>query len=331
MINWLELSANERNELLGLVSQRTGLPAYAIEKDWWVTLALYAIFRTQWKDNIVFKGGTSLSKSWKLIERFSEDIDLAVDRSVLGFGENLSNKKAKALRKASCAFISGIFKDEIEKELLAIGIPANSFQLKVSETTDSDKDPQVLELYYVSTLKKGSYLKEAVLIEIGARSLREPAEQRTITSIINETLGGSVAGSAFSILTVTPVRTFLEKIFLLHEEFSKPADRIRTNRMSRHLYDIDRLMDTEFGNQAVKDTRLYNSIVDHRSKFNVIRGINYNNHSPKLVSFLPPQLVMKEWEADYKAMQNDMIYGESKEFNKIIERMILLQQRFRMV
>ena len=78
------------------------------------------------------KGGTSLSKSWELIERFSEDIDLVIDRSGLGFGEELSNSKIKELRKASCAFISGEFKDGLEKELLDLGIPADLFSLKVA-------------------------------------------------------------------------------------------------------------------------------------------------------------------------------------------------------
>ncbi|RYE34344.1 MAG: nucleotidyl transferase AbiEii/AbiGii toxin family protein, partial [Sphingobacteriales bacterium] len=229
MTKWLKLNTEEQNELLGLVSNKTGLLAYVIEKDWWVTLALFAIFRTQWKNNIVFKGGTSLSKSWGLIERFSEDIDLVIDRSVLGFEENLSKNKIKELRKASCAFTSGPFRDALENELLNLGVSKDMFELKVAETADSDRDPQLLELYYKSSLEKGSYLKEAVLIEIGARSLREPSEQRAITSIIEENLGDPDSfGAPFSILTVTPVRTFLEKIFLLHEEFSKPVDRIRT-------------------------------------------------------------------------------------------------------
>lgn len=330
MTKWLKLKTEERNEILGLVSNKTGLLAYVIEKDWWVTLALFVIFRTQWKDNIVFKGGTSLSKSWGLIERFSEDIDLVIDRSVLGFEENLSKNKIKELRKASCAFTSGPFRDALEYELWNLEVPKDMFELKVAETTDSDRDPQVLELYYKSSLEKGSYLKEAVLIEIGARSLREPSEQREISSIIGENLGdpGSF-GAPFSILTVTPVRTFLEKIFLLHEEFSKPIDRIRTERMSRHLYDIDRIMDAAFGQEAIDNTELYHSIVDHREKFNPIRGIDYKSHGPDQIKFIPPAELMSAWEADYKAMQNDMIYGDSKPFSSIIKRMEQLQQRFR--
>lgn len=332
MTNWLKQTPERQKELLGLVSNRTGLPAYAIEKDWWVTLALYAIFHTQWADNIVFKGGTSLSKSWDLIERFSEDIDLVIDRSVLGFDEDLSKTKIKELRKASCAFTSGTFKDALEKELVKLGVPAQLFTIKVADTTESDRDPQVLELYYESVLEKGVYLKEAVLIEIGARSLREPSELREINSIISQTLDNpSIAGAAFSILTVLPARTFLEKVFLLHEEFSKDPGKIRTDRMSRHLYDLDRIMDTEHGKQALKDKELYQSIIEHRAKFNIIRGIDYKNHGPKEINFIPPKEVIKDWENDYKAMQKDMIYGDSKPFSKLIERMEELTKRFRAI
>jgi len=332
MIDWLKLSAERQKELLGLASSRTGLPAYAIEKDWWVTLALYAVFQTKWAEHLVFKGGTSLSKSWDLIERFSEDIDLVIDRSVLGFGEDLSKTKVKELRKASCAFISGEFRDALEKQLLDLGIPSALFSLKVAPTTESDRDPQVLELYYESTLEKGNYLKEAVLIEIGARSLREPSEQRPISSIITQALKNpGITGKAFSVLTVLPARTFLEKIFLLHEEFSKEPDKIRTERMSRHLYDLDRIMDTPHGQQALEDQELYHSIVDHRAKFNSIRGISYEKHGPKQINFIPPQAVIAAWENDYKAMQESMIYGDSKPFTKLIQRMVELIERFRKI
>lgn len=98
MIAWLQHTPERQQELLGLASSRSGLPAGAIEKDWWVTLALNAIFQTPWAAGLVFKGGTSLSKSWGLIDRFSEDIDLVLDRAILGYPEDLSKTKIKALR-----------------------------------------------------------------------------------------------------------------------------------------------------------------------------------------------------------------------------------------
>lgn len=328
MIAWIKHTPERQRELLGLASSRSGLPAGAIEKDWWVTLALNAIFQTPWADALVFKGGTSLSKSWGLIDRFSEDIDLVLDRAVLGYPGDLSKTKIKALRRDSCAFISGEFREKLEQQILTMGVPPELFSLTVKETTEHDRDPQVLVLNYTSILDRDPYLREAVLIEIGARSLREPAEQREIGSLIGQTLkNNEVAGAPFSILTVTPPRTFLEKIFLLHEEFSKAEEKVKSERMSRHLYDIERIMRTEYAEQALTDKELYQGIVTHREKFNALRGLDYKGHQPETIRFLPPEALLKDWEADYRAMRESMFYGDSLPFAELISRLRNLQKR----
>ena len=106
---WLTLSKERRMELLNQATELTGLPEIAIEKDWWVTLALKASFDLKYSPSIVFKGGTSLSKGWNLIERFSEDIDLAIDKKLFGFDDDISKSQIKNLRKKSCEFISTNF------------------------------------------------------------------------------------------------------------------------------------------------------------------------------------------------------------------------------
>lgn len=332
MIEWLKQPVERQRELIDQVSSKTGLPAIAIEKDWWVTLALQAVFQTEWSDALVFKGGTSLSKAWKIIERFSEDIDLVLDRSVLGFAGDLSKSKVKELRKRSCEFTSGPFREAIEAQLLAMGVPKELFTLTAREVTASDTDPQVLVLKYRSVVETTSYLKEAVLIEVGARSLREPAEPREIASLITETLGDpDLSGKPFQVLTVVPARTFLEKAFLLHEEFAKPGDSAIRDRMSRHLYDLERLMDTEHSQKALDDQELYQIIVVHREQYNTVRGLDYAGHQPHLIDFVPPEAVLKEWEADYKAMQENMIYGDALSFKRLIDRVTELRERFRKI
>lgn len=107
--NWLTLSRERRVEILNQATELTGLPAIAIEKDWWVSLCLNASFSLPYSKNIVFKGGTSLSKGWDLIERFSEDIDLAIDRKFFGFEGDISKTQIRKLRKQSCEFISTEF------------------------------------------------------------------------------------------------------------------------------------------------------------------------------------------------------------------------------
>lgn len=110
MNEWLKLSEKRRLEILKQVNNQTGLPTDAIEKDWWVTITLKAIFLSKFAEHLVFKGGTSLSKAYNLIERFSEDIDLSIDRTILGFEGELSKTQIKKLRKASGNFIVGELK-----------------------------------------------------------------------------------------------------------------------------------------------------------------------------------------------------------------------------
>ena len=97
MFEWHHLPDETKRNILIEVSNEKGYPANVVEKDWWVTLALKAVFDTPWASQLVFKGGTSLSKSWNLIERFSEDVDLVMDKTVLGFSadEELSNSQIK--------------------------------------------------------------------------------------------------------------------------------------------------------------------------------------------------------------------------------------------
>lgn len=325
--NWLTLSKERRIEILNQATELTGLPSVAIEKDWWVTLALNASFSLPYSKNIVFKGGTSLSKGWNLIERFSEDIDLAIDRKFFGFDGDISKTQIKNLRKLSCEFISTTFLADLTKTLTEWKA-IDECKLIAQPVKDSDKDPQVIEIHYNSVIDTSEYLPQRVLIEVSSRSLMEPIEERKINSILSENFPQqSFVTVPFAIPTVLPQRTFLEKIFLLHEEFSQDAEKIRIDRLSRHLYDLEKLMDTEHGVEALKNKDLYNNIVAHREKFNPLRGLDYANHIPNKISIIPPDTVMKDYEKDYEAMTSFMIYGEPLKFDQLMKRILELQTR----
>lgn len=324
---WLTLSKERRIELLNLATELTGLPEIAIEKDWWVTLALKASFELNYSPSIVFKGGTSLSNGWNLIERFSEDIDLAIDRKFFGFDGDISKSQIKNLRKASCEFISTTFLKDLTNQLIEWKA-IDECRLNAQPIMDSDKDPQVIEIHYNSVFDKSDYLPQRVLIEVSSRSLMEPSESREINSLISAAFPNQTfATGPFSISTVLPQRTFLEKVFLLHEEFSQATTKIRIERLSRHLYDLEKLMDTEHGKAAIKDAELYKGIVTHREKFNPLRGVDYSNHIPGKIKIIPPDTVIKEWEKDYQAMTQNMIYGDPLNFDKLIERIQELEKR----
>ena len=325
--NWLTLSEERRIEILNQTTELTGLPSVAIEKDWWVTLVLNASFSLPYSKNIVFKGGTSLSKAWNLIERFSEDIDLAIDRKFFGFEGNISKSQIRNLRKQSCEFISNTFLADLKEKFTEWGV-IDDCKLIAQPVKDSDKDPQVIEIHYNSVIDNSAYLPQRVLIEVSSRSLVEPSEERKIGSILSENFSKQTfASEPFLIPTVLPQRTFLEKVFLLHEEFSQDTGKIRIDRLSRHLYDLEKLMDTEHGIEALKNTQLYNNIVSHREKFNPLRGLDYANHKPRKISVIPPEDVFKDYEKDYEAMTDFMIYGKSLKFDQLIKRILELQKR----
>lgn len=331
MIPWLQLENERRIQILNQAAARTGIRTHAIEKDWWVTRVLQALFTTPWAPHLVFKGGTSLTKSWKLIERFSEDIDLAIDKEFLGFEGKPNKSKIERLRRNASQFISTTFKEGLQQQLVDLGIPANQFELSARYAEDSIRDPQVLELRYLSVLQPdpNPYLREQVLIEVGARSLREPSSRRNINAIVDQEFpNASFAMAFFGVQSVEPKRTFLEKTFLLHELFQRDVQQQGYDRMSRHLYDLERLMDTKHAQEALEDRTLYQSIIEHRLQFNKVTDIDYSLHQPATLNFLPPEEVQQRWESDYRAMQETMIYGESLSFALLLKRLRELKRRF---
>lgn len=329
MNEWLKLSEKRQLEILNQVNSQTGLPTDAIEKDWWVTITLKAIFTSKFAQHLVFKGGTSLSKAYNLIERFSEDIDLSIDRSFLGFEGELSKTQIKKLRKVSGNFIIGDFKEELILQLEKLGVNQENYEIITDDNIDDTSDPHSIELEYNSVVQSGKYIPQRVIIELGARALLEPNEPKIVQSIIGQVYPQQAFTiEPFEVVVVVPTKTFLEKIMLLHEEFLKPIENIRHYRMSRHLYDIEKLMDHEYGQKAIKDKELFETLVKHRSKYTPVRGISYETHTQQTINFLPPLEVIEFWKKDYQAMQEFMIYGETLEFKKLLSRLEELKKRF---
>ncbi len=324
---WFELSEDDRRIIINQVSAKTGLLPVAVEKDLWVMIALQAIFSTEIAEHLVFKGGTSLSKAWGIIERFSEDIDLAIDRSFFGFEGELNRTQVKNLRKASCKYVDEKFHKLFKEALLSNGV--KEFELSVTEFEVSDTDPLALELRYNSLVEEQEYLQPRILIEISSRSLIEPFEKRELSSLISEIYPEQTfVAKSILVPTVLPTRTLIEKMFLLHEEFQKPKDRkISSDRMTRHLYDISRLMDTEYLEKAISDEELYNTIINHRKKLTRISWVDYTSHNYKTLSFIPPKEIIDEYEKDYMAMQESMFYGETESFKNLIAKLKKLNKR----
>ena len=327
MEEWFKLNIAERKDIINQTSAKTGIIPTAIEKDFWVMIALKAIFETKYGEHIVFKGGTSLSKGWNLIERFSEDIDLGIDRTYLNFGGDLSRSGVTRLRKDAAKFVEEKFVSELEEKLIQNGV--KEFSLDLVDFEESDTDPMSIELKYKSITKDVEYLKPRILIEISSRSLRDPFEMRGMISFIGSVYQDKLfSDNEIKVPTVLPTRTMLEKIFLLHEEFQKPeGKKIRHERMTRHLYDIEKLMNSEFGESALKDKDLYNTIVEHRKMITKISWVDYDKHQQEHINFIPPEKVIGDWKKDYASMKESMFYGETLSFEELIGKLQELRNR----
>jgi predicted nucleotidyltransferase component of viral defense system len=325
---WLQLSTTDKQATFNEVSAQINLPSAAIEKDWWVVRTLELVFASSIAPHTVFKGGTSLSKAWNIIDRFSEDIDLALDRRFLGMEKpdsEMSGSQVSKLRKLSAKFITEKYFPELAELFKAAGLKVD---IRLGEIKTDDQDPLIIEIYYDTLTDPIPYLKPRVLIDIGSRSLIEPFNERSFTSMIGEKYKGKAfADNNIIIPSVNPQRTFLEKIFLLHEEFQFPIEKIKVERKSRHLYDVEKLMDTEYAMAALGNTALYHTIVEHRAKLTPLRGIDYANHTPDKINPIPPDAMMGAWEKDYQIMQESMLYNPSLPFDKLIERMQELKFR----
>jgi hypothetical protein len=337
MTGWLSLTDEQKRISISEAEIESGIQAKAIEKDWWVTLVLKALFQTQYAKHMAFKGGTSLSKGWDLISRFSEDIDIALDPQAFGIFhiENPDKKFIGTLKRAGCAFTSTALKIELEKELKNFGLIPGTVVISFAEIPANvpDTDPQTLYVKYKSIYPPNEYLKDEVKIEVSVRSLLTPSEPRTMRSILYTFNPKPIYAEVdFRIETVNPRKTFLEKIFLLHEEFQrKDISKIKVERKSRHYYDLYSMSKAGIFEHAIADEKLYEHIINHREKYNNISWVEYSQLAHKSVSFLPPIDFIQKFEEDYKKMKEEMIYGDNiPNFDQLLFHLKLIQGKIKL-
>ena len=325
-MKFINLPTSAQQRFIRVLSHNLGLDPQIIEKDWWVTAVLRAVFSLPYSESLSFKGGTSLSKCWKLIERFSEDVDIAVSREFLGFSGDLSKTQiSDKLRRAACSFVREQLLFDVKDRLLEQGVPADCFTVTVNVTPITTTDPERIEIHYRSNFNSNPYIKSQVIIEVSGRSMSEPRKPVELRSILEDNFPESpFVEQPIIVNAVIPERTFLEKIFLLHEEFSHSPEQIRVDRMSRHLYDIIKIADTDIANRALSNRELWNSIVEHRHKFIGLKGFDYNTLTPDRIHIVPPDTIIEQWRKDYDAMREIMIYGDSPTFDDLIDRIRVL-------
>ncbi len=335
-MKFIDLSQEDRLDILSRVSNDLNIrQREVIEKDWWVTAVLRAMFSLPYADNLSFKGGTSLSKCWHLIERFSEDIDIGINWEYLGFSGSLSRTQiSDKLRRAACSFVREKMQYDLAEQLEKDGISRDRFNVNVDITPVTTTDPEVINIHYDSVLtvsvagQTGLYVLPKVKVEVSGRSMSEPVSDVAICSMIDRVYPKApFTEPGFMVHAVLPERTFLEKIFLLHEEFAKPKDLIRVERMSRHMYDIGQILQTPIAEKALNNEQLYRQVVEHRRTFIGLRGFNYDTFYPDTLNIIPPASVIEQWRADYEIMRVNMIYGNSVSFDELVKALKDLNNR----
>lgn len=198
-------------------------------------------------------------------------------------------------------------------------------------------DPEIININYDSVLSVSidgmngnRYILPKVKVEVSGRSMSEPVSEIALDSMIDQVYPKvPFAEPKFMVRAVLPERTFLEKVFLLHEEFTKPRDLIRVERMSRHMYDIGQMLKTPIADRAINDAKLYRQVVEHRRTFIGLHGFDYDTLYPATLNIVPPASAIEQWKEDYENMRLHMIYGESISFDELINNLKELNENIR--
>jgi hypothetical protein len=337
-----QLSPRERANLFQeAAGLRPGLPAFIIEKDFWVCWALKHIFTSvELPLHLIFKGGTTLSKVFHVIERFSEDVDLSFDRRELGFDTDRdpanakSGKRQRALLdelKAECeTVIYDLFVPSLLKDFaLVLGGPSRG-PSGWGIAIDPD-DSQTVNFRYPPALTPlgldvPAYIRQNVRLEMGARSDSWPASNYQITPYVAELFPNMLQSAFCEVNTLEAIRTFWEKATLLHAEFHRTDPTAGSERMSRHYYDLYCLSKTEIGSRALKETDLLKRAIEHKLVFFRSAWAHYETAVSGSFRLIPSAGRIQSLRNDYAEMKA-MIFGESPEWNIIMEGLKDLEDR----
>ena len=339
MDNFIMMSSDEQKLYFEQSQTKLALPPAVIEKDFWVCWTLWQLFGlSEWGKHLTFKGGTSLSKCWGLIDRFSEDIDIVVNRAFLGFGgerspEKASSKKGRAkllksLKNACKERIQGELKPILE-QCFTESLPVQSKWSLDIASPEEDPDEQTLLFKYPGTLTGDlNYLNPQIKIELGARSDTWPTEVPIIQPYLADAFPDIFSIGKFSVQAVAPERTFWEKAMLLHEENFRPAEKSRKARLARHYYDLWSLIQRGVAKRAIQDVGLFSSVAEHRSVFFNVSWVDYSTLQKGSLRIVPRDDQIDVWRRDYDAMRKEMFFGEVPKFDEILSIINKFEQEF---
>lgn len=321
---FLSLDRQTQQEIYLSVSEKTGLTGPILEKDVWVCWTLNTLFSMPNALPMAFKGGTSLSKVYNAISRFSEDIDVtiaykALDDSMDPFDTNTSrnarDRYSANLKREVARHVSEVVAPHF-RSILAQEIMFDFERIELDTA-----NPENLFIHYPSAFDEtGDYLASRVKVEFGGRNEILPSETHLVHAYASEHTAGLVFPQA-EVQVLAPERTFWEKATLIHVACGRPF-RGDTSRQSRHWYDLDRLAQSDIGKRALANRDLLADVVRVKKVFFNSSTADYDACLTGVLRLVPAGDSLTELERDYSAMQAaNMILGDVPEFKEIIERL----------
>lgn len=310
MVEYLRLPRQEQARVLLAVAGRTGTPADVLEKDVWLCWVLRELFSIQSGVRMSFKGGTSLSKVFGVIQRFSEDIDITLDYrdlipdAVTGpFSLQLSRSALKRyserLKNAASAHVSEIVTPPLERSFSEITNGEGTVEVDVNGETINLIYPRAIQRY-------STYLKANILLEFGGRNATEPNGPHLVEALLTRHVPELELPKA-TVTVLAPERTFWEKATLIHAACNREAD-TSPARLSRHWYDLFMLLGTEIGTRALNDWTLLEDVVRHKHAFYYAGHARYEDCLKRAFRLVPSAPFMAALEHDFDAMNDTRMF-----------------------
>ncbi len=308
------LTDEERAEIFRETASVANITEAVIEKDFWVCWALYLIFSNEMLSRqVLFKGGTSLSKCYGLIERFSEDIDLILDWGLLTDEEpylERSNTQQDRFNKNMEANAQAYVKDNMLPQIEELMGEFCQFRI------DEDKPRSIIIIYPKSF--NSPYIKPEIELEIGPMSAMTPNSSFKIAPYCKDVVEGVVGDTNFIINAIEAKKTFWDKITILHVEAHRPENKKQPARYSRHYYDIYQMLNSEIASEAIDDLELLKTVVEFKRKFYPQNWAKYDDAIAGNYKLIPDDFRIELLKKDYVQME-EMIFGAYPDFDDILK------------
>lgn len=324
----INLDEHRKRILFETTARNMKVSSVIIEKDFWVCVVLdYLLNKSQYKDFFIFKGGTSLSKCYDVIKRFSEDVDLVLKWDAIGFDDeevyqersnNQNYKFETQMNEKGAKFIQNELKQDLIENLAS---HISGMTIESDET-----DPMVLYVKYPASYRD-EYINQRVKLEIGPVAAKTPTEIKQIEPYCFAYFNVDNK-EPFNANIVTIARTFWEKLLILCAECNRPMEKRTPSRYSRHYYDVYMIYKSAFSNDVLKDKSLFETVKAFKSKYYRTSWSKIENCYLSSITIIPNQQRLNDLEKDYQSM-SEMIFSNRPSFKQIIDGLSELEIQLR--